>query len=267
MSNTTNNLNLSDLQSKPDSRTILISFLAVLVGIIAGFGAIGFRYLIGFFHNLFFLGKLSFHFNSELPFQTSWGVLVILVPAVGITIANMITEKWAPEAKGHGVPEVMAAVMENKGKIRPKVSIVKSFASAITIGSGGSVGREGPIVQIGASFGSTLGQLFRLKPGEVIVLVGAGVAGGIGATFNAPIGGIMFALELILPGIQHNDDSPACRLVNHRNEDCSRSPSVRHPRLFFRHMFWSLHGSWLFIWPWGWPPDSFRSFLSRVCTA
>jgi chloride channel protein, CIC family len=180
-------------------RTMIVSLLAVLVGIIAGFGAVGFRYLIGFFHNLFFSGRFSFFFNSEVPFVSSWGLLVIFVPAIGITIADFITRKWAPEAKGHGVPEVMASVMENRGKIRPVVCLVKSLASAITIGAGGSVGREGPIVQIGASFGSTLGQFLKLDSREVIILVGAGVAGGIGATFNAPIGGIMFALELILP--------------------------------------------------------------------
>ena len=180
-------------------RTIRISLLAILVGIVSGFGAIGFRYLIGFFHNLFFHGALSFHYNSDVPFLSRWGVLVILVPAAGIMIANFITEKWAPEAKGHGVPEVMDAVMENRGKIRPVVALIKSFSSAITIGAGGSVGREGPIVQIGASFGSSLGQLFKLQPREVIILVSAGVAGSIGATFNAPIGGTIFALELILP--------------------------------------------------------------------
>ena len=123
----------------------------------------------------------------------------MLVPAVGIALANYITEKWAPEAKGHGVPEVMVAVMEERGVIRPVVALIKSLASAITIGAGGSVGREGPIVQIGASFGSTLGQLVKLSPREVIILIGAGTAGSIGATFNAPIGGIIFALELILP--------------------------------------------------------------------
>lgn len=180
-------------------RTIHISFLAVLVGVVAGFGAIAFRYLIAFFHNLFFFGTLSFDYNGELPFVSRWGLLVIFVPAVGIALAQWITAKWAPEAKGHGVPEVIAAVMVKRGVIRPVVALIKSFVSAITIGTGGSVGCSGPIVQIGASFGSTLGQVLKLSPRETIILVGAGAAGGIGATFNAPIGGIMFALELILP--------------------------------------------------------------------
>ncbi len=177
-------------------RTIYLSLLCVLVGIVAAFGSIGFRFLIDFFHNLLFSGVLSFKHNPSL---SPWGKLVILVPAVGIALANFITEKWAPEAKGHGVPEVMVAVANNGGKIRPVVALVKTLASALTIGSGGSVGKEGPIVQIGSSFGSTLGQLFKLTPRETIILVGAGAAGGISATFNAPIGGVMFALELILP--------------------------------------------------------------------
>ena len=183
-------------ENKQVWRTIYLSFLCVLVGVVAAFGSIGFRFLIDFFHNLLFSGTLSFKHNPSL---SPWGKLVILVPAVGIALANFITEKWAPEAKGHGVPEVMVAVANNGGKIRPVVALVKTLASALTIGSGGSVGKEGPIVQIGSSFGSTLGQLFKLTPRETIILVGAGAAGGISATFNAPIGGVMFALELILP--------------------------------------------------------------------
>lgn len=183
-------------ENKQVWRTIYLSLLCVLVGVVAAFGSIGFRLLIDFFHNLLFSGELSFKHNPAL---SPWGKLVILVPAVGIALANFITEKWAPEAKGHGVPEVMVAVANNGGKIRPVVALVKVFASALTIGSGGSVGKEGPIVQIGSSFGSTLAQILKLTPRETIILVGAGAAGGISATFNAPIGGVMFALELILP--------------------------------------------------------------------
>ena len=179
-------------------RTIYISLLCILVGIISGLGAVGFKYLIELFRNLLFNGTLSFA-SDRAGSESRWGFLVIFIPVIGITAAHWITTKWAPEAKGHGVPEVMLAVAEKRGKIRPIVAIVKSVASAITIGSGGSVGKEGPIVQIGASFGSTLGQVMRLSSRETIILVGAGVAGGISATFNAPIGGIMFALELILP--------------------------------------------------------------------
>jgi CIC family chloride channel protein len=105
---------------------------------------------------------------------------------------------FARESRGHGVPEVMLAVAERGGRIRPQVAVIKSLASALCIGSGGSVGREGPIVQIGSALGSTLGQVTRVRESRLRVLVACGAAGGISATFNAPIAGVFFALELIL---------------------------------------------------------------------
>lgn len=190
---------LQDWRTYQIQRTAFIGVLCIFVGIISGIGSVGFRYLINFFYNIFFQGTLSFKSVGVISNVSRWGKWVIIVPALSLMLANFITEKWAPEAKGHGVPEVMDAVAENGGTIRPIVALVKIFASAITIGGGGSVGREGPIVQIGSSFGSSLGQLLKLSSREKIILVGAGAAGGIGATFNAPIGGVMFALELILP--------------------------------------------------------------------
>jgi CIC family chloride channel protein len=179
--------------------TIKISVYALIVGIIAGLGAVLFRYMIAFFHNLSFSGSCSLKYNSALHSISSFHWGIIFIPAAGILIVIWLTRNFAPEAKGHGVPEVMYSILENGGKIRPAVSLVKSVASAICIGSGGSVGREGPIVQIGAGFGSTLGQFLKLKPQEIITLVCTGVAGGIAATFNAPIGGVAFAVELMLP--------------------------------------------------------------------
>ena len=174
--------------------TAITAFYSLIIGVVAGFGAIAFRYAIGFFHNLFFSGKLSFTFNSEEHMTTEWGWCIIFVPVIGMIIVNFLTENFAKEAKGHGVPEVMNSIIEKRGVIRPVVALVKIIASSISIGSGGSVGREGPIVQIGASFGSTLGQFFKLKTRDVIILVSAGVAGGIAGTFNAPISGVAFAV-------------------------------------------------------------------------
>ncbi|MHC1605115.1 MAG: chloride channel protein [Candidatus Methanofastidiosia archaeon] len=173
--------------------------LALIVGGLAGFGAIIFRHLISFMHNLFFEGKLSYIFDGNTYWTSSWGIFVVLVPICGFLIVGAIVNRWAPEAKGHGVPEVMASVFIDKGKIRPRVVGIKSLASALCIGSGGSVGREGPIVQIGAAIGSIMGQFLKLSDKETITLLGCGAAAGIAATFNAPIGGILFALELILP--------------------------------------------------------------------
>jgi CIC family chloride channel protein len=118
-----------------------------------------------------------------------------VIGAVGVAF---LVKNFAPEAKGHGVPEVMDAIYYGGGKIRPVVALVKSLASALSIGSGGSVGREGPIIQIGASFGSTMGQVLRLPPWQRITLIAGGAGAGIAATFNTPVGGVLFALEIMM---------------------------------------------------------------------
>jgi chloride channel protein, CIC family len=109
-----------------------------------------------------------------------------------------LIQQFAREVRGHGVPEVMLAVAENGGRIRPQVTVVKSLASAITIGTGGSVGREGPIVQIGSALASSLGQLVRMSESRLRIIVACGAAGGIAATFNAPITGLFFGFEIVL---------------------------------------------------------------------
>jgi CIC family chloride channel protein len=173
--------------------------LSLLVGIVAGLGAVAFRALIAIFHNLFFLGSLSaaYDANAHTP-AGPWGRLVILVPVVGAFAVVFLVKNFAPEAKGHGVPEVIDAVFYHKGVIRPVVSVIKALASALSIGSGGSVGREGPIIQIGSSFGSTMGQLLRLPTWQVVTLIAAGAGGGIAATFNTPVGGVLFAVEIVM---------------------------------------------------------------------
>jgi chloride channel protein, CIC family len=166
-----------------------LSLIAIFVGIVTGIGAIAFRGLIGFIHNLFFLGRLSFFYdaNSFTP-PSPWGVFVILVPVLGALIVTLLVTKFAPEARGQGVPEVMDAIYYAEGRIRPVVAAVKSLASAVAIGTGSAVGREGPIIQIGASLGSTIGQIIPLAAWQRITLVAAGAGAGIAATFNTPIG-------------------------------------------------------------------------------
>ena len=174
--------------------------VALAVGAGAGLGAILFRALIVWFTQLF-TGHADYsaagHASNPLvPFLGLW--FVVLAPVIGGLIYGPVIERFAKEARGHGVPEVMLAVAERGGRIRPQVAIVKSLASALCIGSGGSVGREGPIVQIGSALGSTLGQWLRVPESRLRLLVACGAAGGISATFNAPIAGVFFALELIL---------------------------------------------------------------------
>ncbi|MCJ7621988.1 MAG: chloride channel protein [Anaerolineaceae bacterium] len=170
---------------------ILFIGSALIVGIGAGLGAVIFRYLIKGFE---WVGYEWF------PRITSgWGnAYVVIIPAIGGLIVGPLIYFFAREAKGHGVPEVMEAVALKGGRIRPIVAVIKSLASSISIGSGGSVGREGPIVQIGSAIGSTLGQKLNLSDDRIQNLVACGAAGGIAATFNAPIAGVIFALEVIL---------------------------------------------------------------------
>ena len=180
----------------------ILSALALIVGIVTGLGAVLFRDLIGFVHNLLFLGQFAFRYDANVFTPPSpWGAFVILVPVVGAVAVTFLVTKFAPEARGHGVPEVMDAIYYKGGVIRPIVAVVKSLASAISIGSGAAVGREGPIIQIGSALGSTLGQIIRMPPGQRITLVAAGAGAGIAATFNTPIGGVMFAVELMMPEV------------------------------------------------------------------
>lgn len=173
-----------------ETQVLLISGL--LVGIGAGLGAVAFRELIN--------GCTFFFFQVLGPWLAPLlgGASVIVLPAIGGLIFGPLIYFFAREAKGHGVPEVMLAVAQKGGRIRPIVAAIKSLASAICIGSGGSVGREGPIVQIGSAIGSSFGQLFRMSEARTKTLVACGAAGGIAATFNAPIAGVFFALEIIL---------------------------------------------------------------------
>ncbi|HEY1564087.1 MAG TPA: chloride channel protein [Gaiellaceae bacterium] len=174
--------------------------LALAVGGGAGAGAVAFRYLI-----LAFTYAFTGHRDYSAAGHAGYGYFhgpgfwfVVFTPVVGGLLYGPLIHFFAREARGHGVPEVMLAVVERGGRIRPQVAVIKSVASALCIGSGGSVGREGPIVQIGSALGSTLGQLTRVPESRLRVLVACGAAGGISATFNAPIAGVFFGLELIL---------------------------------------------------------------------
>lgn len=171
----------------------MLLITALVVGLGAGIAAVVFRYLILFFE------RIGFEWIPELT--SSWGnAYVVFVPVLGGLLVGPLVYFFAPEAKGHGVPEVMEAVALKGGRIRPAVVAVKALASSICIGSGGSVGREGPIVQIGSALGSSVGQALGLSEERMGNLVACGAAAGIAATFNAPIAGVIFALEVILGG-------------------------------------------------------------------
>lgn len=174
--------------------------VAVGVGVGAGFGAVAFRALISGFTWLA-TGATEFGQRGRVPSaHLPWlgAGFFVLIPVVGGLLYGPLIYRFAREARGHGVPEVMMAVAANGGRIRPRVTVVKALASALCIGVGGSVGREGPIVQIGSALASSLGQWVRMPENRLRILVACGAAGGISATFNAPITGVFFGVELIL---------------------------------------------------------------------
>jgi CIC family chloride channel protein len=180
------------------SETAVLLGTAIMVGAGTGLGAVGFIEMIDLVQRLFFdQGQRLFSFLGR--------GLVLVIPLVGGLLAGPIIAYFAQEAKGHGVPEVMQSIALRGGRIRPRVVVAKLLASSLCIGSGGSAGREGPIVQVGAALGSTLGQWLHLSDARIRNLVACGAAAGIAATFNAPIAGVVFAMEIILGELHLGD--------------------------------------------------------------
>lgn len=180
---------------------VRLAIPALVVGAGAGVAAVVFRWLIQH-ATLVFSGHTDYSATTGHPANpwVPWlgSGFVVLAPVVGGLLYGPLIHRFAREARGHGVPEVMFAVDRNGGRIRGSVAVVKALASAICIGAGGSVGREGPIIQIGSALGSTIGRWARMPEVRLKTLVACGAAGGISATFNAPVAGVFFALELLL---------------------------------------------------------------------
>lgn len=174
------------------SRMFKISLVAMLVGVLGGVGAIIFRLMID-------LNKFAFFdlLYSAISSNSTYSYLVVLLPTLGALVVGVVVAKFALEAKGHGIPQVMECMAFKCGRMRYRVATAKIIASSIMIGSGGSAGREGPIAQIGAAFGSMSGQTLKLSDRDVELLVVCGLAAGIAATFNAPLGGAIFGLEIL----------------------------------------------------------------------
>ena len=174
-----------DRLAPPPALVLLV--VAVFVGLFTGLGAVLFIRLLAVVEQL------------ARTLRETYGIPgMFLALGLGGALGAPLVVYLASEARGHGVPEVMQAIAVRGGRMRPRVVVVKALASALTIGAGGSAGREGPIVQIGAALGSTIGQVLAFSEEWIKVLVAAGAAGGIAATFNAPIAGVIFALEVIL---------------------------------------------------------------------
>jgi len=215
MSSTTADTSLSSesvaAPEREERRVSLLTLclLALGVGIFTGIGAVVLRSLIGLIHNAMFNGVLRIAYDANiLEGPSRWGNWVILSPILGGLVVVYLVERFAPEAKGHGVPEVMDAIYYKRGEIRGIVAVIKSLASALSIGSGASVGREGPIIQIGSALGSSFSKAIGLSAGQTITLLSAGAGAGIAATFNTPLGGVLFAIEILLPEVSNRTFLP-----------------------------------------------------------
>lgn len=175
---------------------IYVSGLALAVGAAGAFIAAALLYLIGLFTNVFYYGRVSFQFVS--PSLNQLGYVAVLVPIFGGLIVGGMAKYGSERIRGHGIPEALEAILSNKSKIEPKVTVLKPVSTAISIGSGGPFGAEGPIIMTGGSFGSVLGQMLNLTSSERRVLLVSGAAAGMAATFNAPVAAVMLAVELLL---------------------------------------------------------------------
>jgi len=169
-----------------DQTLILIAFGA-LIGTITAFGTIAFA------ETLHWVERLT---RGSMSAGGDW--LVIAIPVVGMGLTGLLVHLFAADARGHGVPQVMKAIIDKGGVIPLRVGVVKVFASICTVGSGGSSGTEGPIVQIGATAGSVVGQRFRVSRERMQTFLGCGAAAGIASIFNAPIAGVFFVMEILL---------------------------------------------------------------------
>jgi H+/Cl- antiporter ClcA/predicted transcriptional regulator len=180
-------------------RLLWISALAVLIGAICAFVAWLLLGLIDFFTSLFYYWHLSFNpWAPARPSENALGLLAILVPIVGGLIIGLMARYGSDRIRGHGIPEALEAILIGRSRMSPKVAVLKPLSSAISIGSGGPFGAEGPIIMTGGAFGSIIAQVFRLTAAERKTLLVAGAAGGMTATFGTPAAAVLLAVELLL---------------------------------------------------------------------
>src|SRR5580693_4993722 len=178
------------------ARVLPISALALFIGVVAAFVAAGLLRLIGLFTNLFYFQRVDTTLVS--PTGNHLGLFVILVPVIGAFIIGVMARYGSERIRGHGIPEAIEAILIHGSRVEPKVAVLKPLSSAISIGSGGPFGAEGPIIMTGGAFGSMIAQLFHLTSVERKTLLVAGAAAGMSATFAAPISAVLLAVELLL---------------------------------------------------------------------
>src|SRR6478672_3561267 len=185
---------LGDFTMTP--RSISISLLALIIGAVSAFVALGLLKLIGLFTNLFFFQRWSTALVS--PAGNHLGAWEILVPVAGAIIIGFMARYGSERIRGHGIPEAIEAILINGSRVEPRVALLKPLSSAISIGSGGPFGAEGPIIMTGGAVGSLIAQLFHLTSAERKTLLVAGAAAGMAAIFATPMAAVLLAVELLL---------------------------------------------------------------------
>src|SRR6266480_891729 len=179
-----------------NARLLLLSLVAIPIGIISAYVAVALLALITFFTNVFFFQRFSF--TPVSPAMHTLGPWVIIVPVVGGLIIGFMARYGSEKIRGHGIPEAIEAILINGSRVEPKVALLKPLSSAISIGSGGPFGAEGPIIMTGGAIGSMIAQLFHLTSAERKTLLVAGAAAGMSATFASPVAAVLLAVELLL---------------------------------------------------------------------
>lgn len=175
---------------------------ATIIGVAVGLSVVILIKFLAFIHNLFFLGKFDFFYNELLHTAPGpFGIGIILVPVIGSLIVTFILKRFAFDERGLSVSEIIYNIHFKEGHISPVNALAKTIASMISIGTGGSLGREGPLVQLGAAYSAIIGSFIQLSAQQRIVLIAAGSAAGTAAVFNAPIGGLLFVIEILLVNI------------------------------------------------------------------
>src|SRR5262249_53346310 len=177
-------------------RLLWISALALLIGVACAFVAVVLLWLIALFTNLFYFQTLSVQLRP--PAQNALGLASILVPVVGGLIIGLMARYGSDRIRGHGIPEAIEAILIGQSRMQPRVAILKPLSSAISIGSGGPFGAEGPIIMTGGAVGSIIAQVFHLTAAERKTLLVAGAAGGMTAAFGTPVAAVLLAVELLL---------------------------------------------------------------------
>lgn len=193
---TLESIRIPSQRSTFNRRVIVISFFSIFLGIISGYIAQGLTRLIGLITNISFYGKFSTEFSS--PANNHLGLFVLIIPVLGALVVGLMARYGSKGIRGHGIPEAMEQVVLNESKIPPRLTFLKPVSAAISIGTGGPFGAEGPIIATGGALGSLIGQIFKTSAYERKTLLAAGAAAGMAATFGSPVSAVLLSVELLL---------------------------------------------------------------------